>query len=78
MSERVRLINDYESGEFGISELAQQYQISRKTVYKWIERFERESWEGLQDQSRAPEHHPNAVSEQIERAVLELKARKPL
>lgn len=78
MSERIRLISDYESGDFGISELAQQYQVSRKTVYKWIERFERQSWEGLQDQSRAPEHHPNAIPEQIERAVLELKSRKPL
>lgn len=78
MSERIRLINDYESGDFGISELAQQYEVSRKTVYKWLERFEREGWKGLEDQSRAPEHHPNAVSERIERAVLELKARRPL
>jgi len=78
MSERIRLINDYESGDFGISELAQEYQVSRKTVYKWLERFEREGWKGLEDQSKAPEHHPNAVPERIERAVLELKARKPL
>ena len=78
MSERIRLINDYESGDFGISELAQEYQVSRKTVYKWLERFEEEGWKGLQDHSKAPEHHPNAVPEQIERAILELKARKPL
>jgi len=78
MSERISLIKDYESGDFGISELAQQYQVSRKTIYKWLERFEREGWAGLEDQSRSPEHHPNAVSEQIQRAILELKARKPL
>jgi transposase InsO family protein len=78
MSERISLIKDYESGDFGISELAQQYRVSRKTIYKWLERFEREGWAGLEDQSRAPEHHPNAVSEQMERAILELKARKPL
>src|SRR2546425_5386341 len=78
MSERIRLINDYESGDFGISELAQEYQVSRKTVYKWLERFEEEGGKGLQDHSKAPEHHPNAVPEQIERAILELKPRKPL
>src|SRR5215471_14244336 len=78
MSERIGLINDYKSGDFGISELAQQYQVSRKTVYKWLERFERAGWKGLQNQSRAPAHHPNAVAEQMERAILELKARKPL
>ena len=43
MNERVRLINDYRSGEFGIAELARQYCVSRKTVYKWIERYEEES-----------------------------------
>src|SRR5262245_9794006 len=78
MSERVGLINDYLSGDFGISELAEQYQVSRKTVYKWLERFDKESWQGLEDQSRAPNHHPNAVTEEIEREILELKARRPL
>jgi transposase InsO family protein len=78
MSERIRLINDYASGDFGISELAEEYQVSRKTVYKWLNRFEKGGWPALEDQSRAAEHHPNAVAEAVERAVLELKARKPL
>jgi putative transposase len=78
MRERIGLINKYVSGDFGISELAREYEVSRKTVYKWLERFERDGWEGMQDQSKAPEHHPNAVPEQIEQAILELKARKPL
>ena len=34
MSERIRLINDYLRGEYAISELAVEYQVSRKTVYK--------------------------------------------
>jgi len=38
MSERIGLINEYLSGDYGISELATQYAVSRKTVYKWIER----------------------------------------
>jgi len=78
MSERIGLIRDYLSGDFGISDLAQEYEVSRKTIYKWVERFEREGWPGLEDASRAPRRHPNAVAERIEKAVLELKARKPL
>jgi putative transposase len=77
MSERVGLINDYQSGDFGVSELSAEYGISRKTVYKWIERYESGGWEGLKDLSRAPLHHPNATSEEAERAILELKAEKP-
>ena len=78
MNERVKLINEYLSGEFGISELASAYAVSRKTVYKWISRHESAGWEGLEDASRAPRSHPNAVGQEVERAVLELKARRPL
>ncbi len=78
MNERIKLITDYLEGECAISELAAQYGVSRKTVYKWIERYEQRSWEGLQDQSRAARHHPNAVSQEMEVRVLELKAAKPL
>lgn len=78
MNERMKLVSEYLSGDYGISELAVQYEVSRKTVYKWIERHESGGWEALKDQSRAPKHHPNAVSSELERQVLELKAQKPL
>jgi putative transposase len=78
MSERIKMIQEYESGEFAISELAEQYGVSRKTIYKWIDRFEASGLEGLKDQSRAPRTHPNAVSANIQRQLLRLKADKPL
>jgi len=77
MSERVRLINDYVSGDFGVSELSMEYEVSRKTIYKWIGRYESDGWEGLKDLSRAPLRYLNATSVEAERAILELKARKP-
>ena len=78
MSERIKMISEYESGEHTISELAEYYEVSRKTVYKWVERFQALGWEGLKDQSRAPRHHPNAIGAEIQRQLLELKASKPL
>jgi transposase len=78
MSQRIQMMSEFVSGEVTISELAEHYEVSRKTVYKWIERFEQVGWEGLRDQSRAPDVHPNAVSAQIEEQVLELKAARPL
>ena len=78
MSERVRLMNDYLSGEYAISEVAMEYAVSRKTVYKWISRYEAGGWSALADASRAPRMHPNAVAVEMERALLELKARRPL
>ena len=78
MSERIKLINDYLSGDFGISELSVQYEVSRRTAYKWITRYEGGGWAALEDQSRAPRHHPNAVAAEIERQLPELKARRAL
>lgn len=78
MSERIKLIGDYESGEVGISELSVRYEVSRKTVYKWITRYEAGGWAALEDQSRAPRHHPNAVAAEIEELLLELKGHRPL
>jgi transposase InsO family protein len=78
MSERIKMISAYEGGDSAISELAAEYGVSRKTVYKWIERYEAGGWPALEDQSRAPRHHPNAVGEEVERMLLELKALRPL
>jgi len=78
MNERVKMIQEYQSGEYAISELAEQYEVSRKTIYKWLERFEASGWEGLKDQSRAPRTHPNEVGGKIQRQLLRLKADKPL
>jgi len=78
MSQRIKMITQYESGEYDISELAELYAVSRKTVYKWLERFEAKGLEGLKDQSRAPHHHPNATGQDIQRQLIALKARRPL
>ena len=78
MNERIRLVSEYLKGEDGISELSRAYGVSRKTVYKWLLRYEKEGGSGLEDRSRAPHSHPNAVGEKIQKKLLELKARKPL
>jgi transposase len=78
MDERMAMIGSWMSGDYGVSELAAEYGVSRKTVYKWIERHEAGGWAALEDQSRAPRHHPNAVATEVVQAVLELKEQRPL
>jgi transposase InsO family protein len=78
MNERTMLIGEYLSGGYSVSELARRRGISRKTAMKWIERYEQQGWEGLEDQSRAPHHPARAISEEMEQRILELKARWPL
>jgi putative transposase len=78
IKERTKMMGEYLSGEYTLAELARRSGVSRKTVHKWVGRYERNPGQGLLDGSRAPHHHPNAVSPAMEAAILEWKARRPL
>ena len=61
MEERMRLVMEVESEVFQMSELCERYGVSRKTGYKWLERYRKEGVAGLQDRSRAPLHCPHSA-----------------
>lgn len=47
MDQRVRFIAEYLKGYFPFNEVCLQFSISRKTGYKWVERYELSGSEGL-------------------------------
>jgi len=70
VTERKRFIMEWLSGRLAMTELCRRHEISRKTGYKWIGRYEREGPEGLEDRSRRPHDCPWAAqSEVIEEAI---------
>jgi putative transposase len=77
MTERIKLITEHLSGDYSVSDLARRHAVSRKSVYKWLERFGERSWEGLEDESRARHHQAHAIGAEMEGAILALKARWP-
>lgn len=72
--QRVLMIQDYEEG-MSISELAEIYGVSRKTVYKWLERHDEQGLVGLNDVSRRPHHSPNQVTAEMEAAIVAARHR---
>jgi transposase InsO family protein len=76
MDERVQMVCAYQSGQ-AKSDLAFAYGVSRKTIYKWLNRFKHESWDGLRERARAPHAHPNASDPEIVRRIVELRAEHP-
>lgn len=52
--QRKEFITKASLGEATITELCKEYQISRKTGYKWIDRYKQYGDEGLIDKSRRP------------------------
>jgi transposase InsO family protein len=70
VDQRVALIGDWLRGEWSMTELADRYGISRKTAYKWLDRYDEEGPGGLVDRSRAPKDHGRAMDEAIRNVVL--------
>jgi putative transposase len=74
---RVKFIAELGSELYGMTELCEKHGISRKTGYKWKERFGREGAEGLKDRSRAPKHSPRQTSCEVAERLLELRRQHP-
>jgi len=53
------------------------YGISRKTGYKWLERFKQGGRPAMVDQSRVAYHHPHAVSEEVVQLLTNLRRERP-
>jgi putative transposase len=64
MDLRVQLIQEYREGQ-SISALAEIYEVSRKTIYKWVARHAAAGMAGLIDLRRTPHHSPEKVSDEI-------------
>ena len=77
MDQRVQFIADYQRAVFDIAELARRYGISRKTAYKWIERYEIGGPAGLVDRSRRPAHCPHRTPPATIAALLEVQRHHP-
>ncbi|WP_376791287.1 IS481 family transposase, partial [Thermoflexus sp.] len=57
--------------------LCRRFGISRKTAYKWLQRYHAEGWEGLPDRSRRPHSSPRRSPPALEAAVLEVRQAHP-
>jgi len=72
MEERLKLIADWLAG-YSVTELSVIYGVSRKTIYKWTERYDRLGQDGLKELCRAPVSHPNQTDEEIISRLVEAK-----
>ena len=77
VKERMRFLTDWERGHFSVTELCSRYGISRKTGYKWIDRYELEGADGLKDRSRAPLQCPHRIDPKVAKAILEVRRKHP-
>jgi putative transposase len=77
VDERIRFIAAIKTGALPMTELCKMFGISRKSGYKWLERYERLGPRGLANESRAPHSRPGAISHQLADLVLEQRRLHP-
>lgn len=77
MDERIRFMRDIRACRHTVSDVCALYGISRKTGYKWIERYIEQGVDGLLDRSHARRDASNRVAEEVEQSIVLLRLRFP-
>ena len=79
MDEKILFIADYLRGaQPNFTQLCHTYGISRKTGYKWVQRYAAQGADGLDEQSRRPHCSPMQTPYPIRKAVIELRTQSRL
>jgi len=77
MEERVRMLADYATGNWSVSELCRRYGVSRETFYEWRKRRTDGRADWFADRSHAPLHCPHRVEDKIAQKVVAARRRFP-
>lgn len=71
--ERKQFVSKAIEADANMSQLCDDFNISRPTGYKWLARYRAEGAAGLKDRSRRPHRSPNQTSKRIEREVMAVR-----
>ena len=77
VAERMRFVMAVVEREEAFAVVCRQFGVSRRTGYKWLERYREEGVAGLLDRSRAPLHHRHAVASEIAERCLAARREHP-
>ena len=75
--QRQRFLEDYQLNYYSITELAERFSISRKTAYKWIDRFKQHGQDGYQELSRRPHSCPWQTDKEIVDELVKIRKAHP-
>jgi transposase InsO family protein len=76
MDERLQFVADHTRQLWSMTELCDRYGVSRKTGYKWIDRYVRHGAAGLEVRTSRPRHSPQTTDPAIAKAIIDLRRRE--
>ncbi len=74
---RLEFVNLALCSEANVAELCRRFGLSRKTGYKWIERYKKEGARGLEDRSRRPKRTPSVTQKRVVEEIVTLRGQHP-
>src|SRR5688572_10744362 len=85
MTERAKLIHEWErrwtlfEGNVNMAALCRDFGVSRKTGYKWVNRYveSERDLRVLEDRSRKPQRHPQALADDVVECILGIRRSVP-
>ena len=77
MSLKIEFVERASKPGVRMAPLCRQYGISRETGYKWLNRFKRDGYAGLEEQSRRPRSCPLATAEDLVHEILQAREAHP-
>jgi len=77
MSSRRQFVDAVLSGDETMSELCRRFGISRKTVYKWLRRYQARGDAGLEDASRRPRRCRSQTPSKVETRAVSVREKHP-
>lgn len=75
MDEKIKFIAAIKEGSLSMTDLCNNFGISRKTGYKWLERYESHGPSGLEDRVRARLTQEHRIQDSKVNSILQLKAK---
>ena len=77
VDQREQFITDHRHRLYAMAELCERYGISRKTGYKWLERYESGGRPALRDRSHAPHRCPHRIADEVAEAICDARELHP-
>jgi transposase InsO family protein len=70
MEEKIRFVSLLKTNRYTMTELCEDFGISRKTGHKYVERYEAEGLRGLEPRSHRTKACPHRTDEEVERLIV--------
>ena len=77
MDSKLKFVSLAMENIFNMNELCSFFNISRKTGYKWLNRYMEEGPEGLRDKPRTPNHIPHRTSKEMKSFIVTCRKKHP-